>query len=111
VDTYHYLDALGALSDPTRRRIFEQLLAGPQAVHELAAGMPVSRPAVSQHLRVLVDAGLVSVHPAGTRRVYTVRTEGLDALRAGMDEFWNRALEGYQRAAEAAAQPTPQRRT
>ena len=97
------LDALGALADPTRRRIFERLLAGPLAVHQLAEVMPVTRPAVSQHLRVLMEAGLVSVRAEGTRRVYAVSPDGVGALRAWMDEFWGRALDGFRSAAEAAA--------
>jgi len=96
------LTALGALADPTRRRIFERLLSGPLAVHEIADGMPVTRPAVSQHLRVLGDAGLVTARSAGTRRIYAVRPEGIDALRTWMDEFWGRALEGFRAAAEEA---------
>jgi DNA-binding transcriptional ArsR family regulator len=96
------LDALGALGDPTRRRIFERLLAGPRAVHELADGMPVTRPAVSQHLRVLAEAGLVTVRVDGTRRVYAVSPEGLGALRQVMDEFWGRALDGFRAASEQA---------
>jgi DNA-binding transcriptional ArsR family regulator len=94
------LEALGALGDPTRRRIFEQLLAGPRPVHELADGMPVTRPAVSQHLRVLADAGLVTARADGTRRIYAVSPEGVDALRRFMDEFWSRALDGFRVAAE-----------
>jgi DNA-binding transcriptional ArsR family regulator len=94
------LDALGALADPTRRRVFERLLPGPLAVHQIADGMPVSRPAVSQHLRVLVNAGLVTVRSQGTRRVYAVSPDGMGALRSWMDEFWSRALEGFRTAAE-----------
>ena len=97
------LTALGALADPTRRRIFERLLPGPLAVHEIADGMPVSRPAVSQHLRVLSQSGLVTSRSAGTRRVYAVSPEGLGALRTWMDEFWARALDGFRAAAEDAA--------
>jgi DNA-binding transcriptional ArsR family regulator len=97
------LTALGALGDPTRRRIFQRLLAGPLAVHQIADGMPVSRPAVSQHLRVLAEAGLVTVRSEGTRRVYAVSPDGMGALRAWMDEFWSRALEGFRAAAEDAA--------
>jgi len=73
------------------------------AVHQIADGMPVTRPAVSQHLRVLMDAGLVSVRPNGTRRVYAVRADGLGALRTWMEEFWGRALEEYRAASKAAA--------
>jgi len=102
VDT-NQLDVLGALADPTRRRIFEQLMSGPLAVHQIAGRVPVTRPAVSQHLRVLMAAGLVSVRPDGTRRVYAVSPEGVGALRAWMDEFWGRALEGFRAAASEAA--------
>ena len=106
---YAPIDALGALADPTRRRIFERLLSGPLPVHEIADGMPVTRPAVSQHLRVLSDAGLVSARAAGTRRVYAVSPEGLGALRAWMDEFWDRALEGFRAAAETTARGEAER--
>lgn len=98
------LTALGALADPTRRRIFERLLSGPLAVHQIADGMPVTRPAVSQHLRVLTEAGLVTARPAGTRRVYAVRAEGIDSLRTWMDEFWGRALDEFRAAAEEAVE-------
>lgn len=94
------LEALGALGDPTRRRIFERLLAGPRPVHEIADGMPITRPAVSQHLRVLADAGLVTARADGTRRIYAVSPEGLDALRRFMDDFWSRALDGFRVAAQ-----------
>jgi DNA-binding transcriptional ArsR family regulator len=98
------LEALGALADPTRRRVFERLLPGPLAVHEIASGMPVTRPAVSQHLRVLRSAGLVTARSEGTRRVYAVSPQGIGALRSWMDEYWGRALEGFRAAAEAAAE-------
>jgi DNA-binding transcriptional ArsR family regulator len=98
------LTALGALADPTRRRIFERLLSGPLAVHEIADGMPVTRPAVSQHLRVLGDAGLVTARSAGTRRIYAVSPEGIGALHAWMDEFWSRALAGFFAAADKAVE-------
>ena len=101
---YLALDALGALADPTRRRIYERLLPGPLAVHQIADGMPVTRPAVSQHLRVMTEAGLVTVRPEGTRRVYAVSPEGIGAMRAFMDEFWGRALEGFRAAAEEAVE-------
>jgi len=99
--TTNPLDILGALGDPTRRRIFERLLSGPMAVHQIADRMPVTRPAVSQHLRVLLDAGLVSVRPNGTRRVYAVSADGLGALRTWMDEFWGQALERFRAVSEA----------
>jgi DNA-binding transcriptional ArsR family regulator len=95
---------LGALADPTRRRVFELLLPGPLAVNEIASGMPVTRPAVSQHLRVLRSAGLVTARTEGTRHVYAVSPEGIGALRSWMDEYWGRALEGFRAAAEAAAE-------
>jgi DNA-binding transcriptional ArsR family regulator len=88
-----------ALGDPTRRSIFERLRSGPRSVGELAEGLPVSRPAVSQHLRVLKHAGLVSDTRDGTRRLYRVDPRGLDELRAYFDRFWGDALERF--AAEA----------
>ena len=88
-----------ALGDPTRRSIFERLRLGPQSVGELAAGLPVSRPAVSQHLRVLEQAGLVSHRPNGTRHVYRVEPDGLRELREYFERFWGDALERF--AAEA----------
>jgi DNA-binding transcriptional ArsR family regulator len=99
VETYE--EAMNALGDPTRRRIFERLAAGPKAVGELARGLPVSRPAVSQHLRVLKTAGLVSERPEGTRRVYRVDPGGIVALRAYFEDFWDRALADFQTEAEA----------
>jgi DNA-binding transcriptional ArsR family regulator len=91
---------LTALGDPTRRTIFEQLAGQPQAVGELARRLPVSRPAVSQHLKVLKDAGLVIDRPAGNRRIYEVDPEGVGALRAYLDQFWNHALAAYKEAVE-----------
>lgn len=88
------------LGDHTRRAIFEQLADRPQTVGELAASLPVSRPAVSQHLKVLKDAGLVMDRPAGNRRVYRVDPEGMAAFRAQLDDFWNRTLTAYKRSAE-----------
>jgi DNA-binding transcriptional ArsR family regulator len=96
-----YEEAMNALGDPTRRRILERLAAGPKAVGELARGLPVSRPAVSQHLRVLKTAGLVSERPEGTRRVYRVDPGGIVALRAYFEDFWDRALADFQTEAEA----------
>jgi DNA-binding transcriptional ArsR family regulator len=95
-----YEDALNALGDPTRRAVFEQLVEGPKPVGELAKALPVSRPAVSQHLRVLKAAGLVSERPAGTRRVYRVEPDGIVALRAYFEGFWDRALAAFQTEAE-----------
>ena len=93
-------DGLTALADPTRRAIFERLGERPRAVGELARGLPVSRPAVSQHLRVLKDAGLVVDRPAGNRRIYQLDPEGVDGLREYLDRFWNRALAAFKAAAE-----------
>jgi DNA-binding transcriptional ArsR family regulator len=97
--TYHHpqLDALG---DPTRRAIVERLLSGPLPVGELAAGFPVSRPAISQHLRVLKSAHLVSDQPVGNRRVYALNPEGVEALRVYFERFWADALAAFKRAAE-----------
>ena len=96
---YHH-DGWSALADPTRRAILERLAEHPRAVGELAAQLPVSRPAVSQHLKVLKEAGLVADRHVGNRRVYRVDPEGIDALRAQLDRFWNRALAAYKRAVE-----------
>src|SRR5258706_4226072 len=92
--------AFAALADPTRRAVFERLSAGPKAVGELAFGLPVSRPAVSQHLKVLKEAGLVSDHPEGARRVYRIDPEGLGALRAWLDQFWDAALLAFKAEVE-----------
>ena len=95
-----YESALTPLADPTRRAIFERLAAGPRAVGEIAAGLPVSRPAVSQHLRVLKESGLVTDRAAGTRRLYQLNPEGLAALRAYLDRFWDEALLAFKQTAE-----------
>ena len=95
-----YAEVFTALADPTRRHIFEALREQPQTVGELASSQPVSRPAVSQHLKVLQSARLVSVEPQGNRRLYLVRREGLDELRHYLEGFWSDALLGY--AAEIA---------
>ena len=92
--------ALAAIADPTRRQVFERLAAGPRSVGELAEGLPVSRPAVSQHLRVLKDAGLVADRAEGTRRVYEIDPHGLGALRAWLDQFWGDALAAFKAEAE-----------
>lgn len=89
-----------ALGDPTRRAIFERLADRPQAVGQLASRFPISRPAVSQHLRVLKDAGLVVDRRAGTRRIYQPNPEGLSALRAQLDRFWNQVLATYKEVVE-----------
>jgi DNA-binding transcriptional ArsR family regulator len=90
-----YIDSLVALADPTRRAIFESLRNRPRTVGELAANQPVSRPAVSQHLRVLESARLVRVDPQGNRRVYSIRREGLQELKQYLDGFWSDALTAY----------------
>jgi DNA-binding transcriptional ArsR family regulator len=100
-----YGKALQCLSDPTRRRIFERLRAGPQSVGVLARGLPVSRPAVSQHLKALKSAGLVNDRPEGTRRVYYVDPDGLGELRRWLDQFWDDALRALKNAAEAPEPP------
>jgi DNA-binding transcriptional ArsR family regulator len=97
-----YGDALTALADPTRRRIFERLKSGPKAVGAIARGMPVSRPAVSQHLKALKDAGLVADRPDGTRRVYYIDPHGLGGVRRWLDQFWNDALDAFQAEVERA---------
>ena len=89
-----------ALGDPTRRAVFEQLRFGPRSVGELASGLPVSRPAVSQHLRVLKGAGLVTDEQQGTRRLYRIERDGLEALRAWFDSFWDAVLAEFKAAAE-----------
>src|SRR3712207_3345750 len=92
---------MDALGDPTRRAIFDRLGdGGARAVGELADGLPVSRPAVSQHLRVLKEAGLVTDRQVGTRRLYQLNPEGLEALRMYLDRFWTAALESYAAAAK-----------
>ena len=93
-------DGWTALGDPTRRAIFEHLAERPRAVGELAGELPVSRPAVSQHLKVLKDAGLVLDRPAGTRRIYRVDPDGVGALRADLDRFWSKSLAAYKEAVE-----------
>jgi DNA-binding transcriptional ArsR family regulator len=95
-----YQNGFSALADPTRRAIFERLARGPHAVGELAREFPVSRPAVSQHLRVLKDAGLVADRREGNRRLYRVDPRGVEAMRAYLDSFWSDALAAFQRAAE-----------
>ena len=93
-------NGMDALGDPTRRAIFERLGAGPRAVGELADELPVSRPAVSQHLKVLKDAGLVVDRPQGTRRIYQLDPQGVGALRAYFDSFWLQALTAFKDAVE-----------
>lgn len=98
--TTYRTDGWTALGDPTRRAILEHLADRPRAVGELAAELPVSRPAVSQHLRVLKGAGLVVDRPEGTRRIYHVDPDGVAALRADLDRFWSSALAAFKAAAE-----------
>lgn len=93
--------AFVALGDPTRQVLFERLARRPLAVGKLAEGLDISRPAVSQHLRILHDAGLVAVRQEGTRRIYTIDPRGIDAMRNYLDRFWDRALVALKRAAEA----------
>jgi DNA-binding transcriptional ArsR family regulator len=100
VDAYRNEEGFGALGDRTRRAIVLLLAERPYAVGELAAGLPVTRPAVSQHLKVLKDAGLVDEEPVGTKRVYRLNAAGLLALRDQLDTFWNRALSSYQDVTE-----------
>ncbi len=102
-------DALATLADPTRRRIFERLARGPSAVGEIAADLPVSRPAVSQHLKALKAAGLASEQAQGTRRVYRIDPRGLGQIRAWLDQFWTVAMDAY--AAEVEDQETKRRGT
>lgn len=99
-----YGNALAVLADPTRREVFERLRGGPRPVNVIAAGMPVSRPAVSQHLRVLKDAGLVEERSEGVRRIYSVRREGLAELRTWLDSFWGGALDAFVLEAERSYQ-------
>jgi DNA-binding transcriptional ArsR family regulator len=98
-----YDTALTALADPTRRRVFERLKSGPRSVGAIARGMTVSRPAVSQHLKVLKEAGLVTDRPEGARRVYHIDPHGLGALRAWLDQFWDEALAAFQAEVETSS--------
>ena len=93
-------NGIGVLGNSTRRAIFERLAKGPCSVGELAGELPVTRPAVSQHLRVLKDAGLVFDRPDGTRRLYQLDPDGVGALRAYVDQFWTQALAAFKTAAE-----------
>jgi DNA-binding transcriptional ArsR family regulator len=98
-------NGMDALGDPTRRAIFERLADGPKAVGEIANELPVSRPAVSQHLKVLKQAGLVTDRAQGTRRLYQLNPQGIDDLRAYFDQFWNQALASFKAAVQQEAQP------
>jgi DNA-binding transcriptional ArsR family regulator len=95
-----YGNAFAALGDPTRRRILERLRTGPKPVGAIAAGLSVSRPAVSQHLKILKEAGLVQEETQGTRHIYQVDPRGLGPLRAWLDQFWDHALEAFRAEAE-----------
>lgn len=99
--------ALAALSDPTRRTIFERVAANPSAVGDLARGLPVSRPAVSQHLRVLKDAGLVSDTAEGTRRIYRLDPRGIGAVRDWLDQFWSDRLADFAQYVETHPEEKP----
>jgi DNA-binding transcriptional ArsR family regulator len=107
VNAYQARDGWEALGDPTRRAIIACLAERPRAVGEIADELPISRPAVSQHLKVLREAGLVVDRAAGTRRVYRLSPEGLGALRDQLEAFWNRALDGYQDIAEQPTEEKP----
>jgi len=98
-----YERALAALADPTRRAVLERLRSGPRSVKTIAQGMPVSRPAVSQHLKVLKEAGLVADRPEGNRRVYYIDPDGIGALRGWLDQFWDAALAAFQAEVETTA--------
>jgi DNA-binding transcriptional ArsR family regulator len=106
VEPNRVVDGWSALADGTRRAIVESLAEGEQAVGKLAAGLPVSRSAVSQHLKILKDAGLVSERAAGTRRIYRLNPAAVAAMRDQLDTYWQRALAGYADVAEDAAQET-----
>jgi DNA-binding transcriptional ArsR family regulator len=101
---------VSALADPTRRSVLEQLRDGPRSVGEIANDLPVSRPAVSQHLKVLKNAGLVGDRSVGTRRIYYIDPKGLGAMRAWLDQFWQAALDGFKAAAEAEAEKASRER-
>lgn len=102
-----YADTLQALADPTRRKILEHLRAGASPVGELARQLPVSRPAVSQHLKVLKGAGLVRERREGTRRIYSVELRGIVELRRYLDRFWEEVLENFQAEAESVPADRP----
>ena|SRR5882724_2174320 len=106
VETYGSA-GIAALGDPTRRTIFESLARRPKAVGELAAELPVSRPAVSQHLRVLKEAGLVSDRADGTRRIYQIRHQGVQAIHGYLDQMWGQAMAAFQAEARRTAGQAP----
>jgi DNA-binding transcriptional ArsR family regulator len=103
--------AFGALADGTRRSIFELLAGGPRSVADIAAALPVSRPAVSQHLKVLKEAHLVDVRPFGTRRIYALDPQGVAAVRDYFQRFWDQSLTAFARAVEEAAPRNEEERT
>jgi DNA-binding transcriptional ArsR family regulator len=105
-----YDSILTALADPTRRAVFERLRNGPASVGEIAADLPVSRPAVSQHLKVLKEAGLVRDEADGTRRLYEVDPSGLAELRSWLDGFWDEALSAFKAEAERPSKPSRPKR-
>jgi DNA-binding transcriptional ArsR family regulator len=102
-----YSDALATLADPTRRAVFESLQRGPSSVGAIAAGLPVSRPAVSQHLKALKQAGLVNDRPDGTRRVYYIDPHGLGELRRWLDQLWTDALDRFKQELDRTARRSP----
>ena len=106
-----YGNALAALADPTRRRVFEALKAGPRSVSRIAARLPVSRPAVSQHLKVLKEAGLVSDETSGTRRIYRIDPKGLAQIRRWLDSFWDDALTAFQNEANRQQEQEEKRKS
>ncbi|WIM14354.1 metalloregulator ArsR/SmtB family transcription factor [Enhydrobacter sp.] len=106
-----YDHALAALADPTRRRVFEQLRGGPRTVGAIARNMPVSRPAVSQHLRVLKEAGLVRDEPDGTRRLYAIDPHGLGPLRRWLDQFWDEALDAFKAEVDQSTRQSRRRQS
>jgi DNA-binding transcriptional ArsR family regulator len=95
-----YGNALAALADPTRRKVFERLKSGPKPVGKIAKGLPVSRPAVSQHLKVLKEAGLVQEEARGAQRIYQIDPKGLGQLRGWLDQFWDVALDAFRAEVE-----------
>ena len=106
-----YQNVLTVLADPTRRQVFERLRSGPLAVNAIAAGLPVSRPAVSQHLKALKAAGLVGERSEGVRRIYSVRQDGLADLKQWLDSFWEDALEAFKQEAERPRSKKPRSRS
>lgn len=102
--------AFAALADPTRRQVFERLRSGPKPVGRIAKGLPVSRPAVSQHLKVLKEAGLVNDRAQGTRRIYYIDPHGLAAVRKWLDGFWDEALEAFKAEVEKPEEPRKARK-